>query len=580
MSTKKGPPEGGGKVVSIVAELGRRRAQQDRKRAAVTHLRQLESSAEMAEHAALLEDLDFEAGFAELESDPSPEARANLAMLRGLHAFRSCTRGDTAAGFAEWDEIIAAAPELASPYMIRAYWWTRSDPARAIADYDRAVTVEPQNANVYARRGDCYHALEDDERALANYRRALTLDPKLFDTHCSMAAVLAGRGDHEGALASYDKAIRLAPQYVEFHLGRAASLESLGRLDRAIADYDRVLELDPSREDVRSHRFQCLVRAGQGDRAAEEAAKRIEGALPDDPEALTLIGTLHHVKGRHEEAIETLSRALALAPDHVPALVKRGDAYYATGDYELGLADFDRAAALAPDDAKLHEGRGNTLAKLERMEEAVAALSRTIELMPDNAGAHALRGIYRSHVEETDEGIARVKADLQRAIEISPTEIVYVGKLGEWLADRWELEEALEVYERAIAAMPDRAELYYQRAYCRSQMIYGRRERDLDDHETEEEKRVRCTSAIADLEKAIELGKANEDVYFELVRVQEQLGGEAEKLAMLDRGIEALPDFVILRALRHSWRLHRGDVAGAAADHARLLELGFQFPDN
>jgi tetratricopeptide (TPR) repeat protein len=581
MSTKKRPPGtpvGEGKVVSIVGELGRRRAQQDRERASATHLRQLESSAVMAEHMASLEEMDLDAGIAELAGSSDPEARGDWVMLRALRACQSCMRGDTEAGLAEWDEVIAAEPGLATAYVVRAYWWMRTDPAAALADLDRAVVIDPKNAGAYARRGDCHRALGDPDRALANYRRAVSLDPGAFDVHYTMGAVLALRGELKEALACYDRAIALAPRYVEFYLARGTARETLGDLDRALQDYDRILELDPSREDVRSHRLQCLLRAGHGDRALEETAHRTV-ELADDPGPFTLLGTIHLAQGRIEEAIASCDRALALAPDHAPALGKRGEAWFQAGDYPRALRDHDRAIALAPGHAAHHIGRANALAKLDRFEEAIASVSRAIELEPSKALHRTLRAVYRVRVAEEDEDVALVRADLDRAVQLAPDEPLHRRKRVEFLIEIEELDAALADIEVLLARAPGTAELHYQRGVCESQLAEARSAKDETYEEPEEEKRARCASALADLEEAIALGLRTEDVYWELVRVQEQIGGEAELLAMVDRGLAALPDFVMLRALRHRWRVRRGDVEGAAADHARLLELGFKFRD-
>jgi tetratricopeptide (TPR) repeat protein len=148
------------------------------------------------------------------------------------------------------------------------------------------------------------------------------------------------------------------------------------------------------------------------------------------------------------------------------------------------------------------------------------------------------------------------------------------------LTDRGAVDEAIVAYDKALALEPDSAELYYERGACkvgREEALYAN---DIEDHESAEDKQARLTSALADLEKALELGKRDEDVYWELVRAREGLGDQAAKFAELDRAIAALPDFTMAIALRRSWRQHGGDPEGAAADRARLVELGFQFYDD
>jgi hypothetical protein len=94
-------PASNGKVVSILPELERKRAQRAHEHAAVTHLRQLEAAAEMSDHEAALEDMDLDGGIAWCAAEVSEEARVSWVQLRSLRAMRSCMRGDTEAGLAE-----------------------------------------------------------------------------------------------------------------------------------------------------------------------------------------------------------------------------------------------------------------------------------------------------------------------------------------------------------------------------------------------------------------------------------------------------------------------------------------------
>ena len=522
----EGPPRAptaGGKVVSIVADLTRRRVQRAHEQAATTHLRQLESAAEMSEHEAALEDMDLEEGIAWCEAEGSREAKVSWTELRSLRAMRSCMRGDTEAGFAEWAEIIAAEPTIAGTYLIRSRWLGQTDLPAALADCERAVAAEPQSAVAYARRGDLHRVLGDPDRALADYRRAVSLDRELFDVHYTMGTVLGGLGKLEEARAAYSRAIRLAPRYVEFYLGRAATLEHLGDFAGALRDFDRILELDPSREDARSHRAFCLAQIS----AAAGAGEGEDGEDGEDG----------------EEGAEPTELDLA------------------------ALDDPTQLVALA-----------KMLALQGQLAAAVLAASRAIELSPDHILAHRLRAVYRSHAEEGAH--AAVKADLGRAWELSPTTAIYRQEYLDYLMDLGAIDEAVTVYDRALTLEPDSAELLYERAACRVKREESFYENDLEDHETEAEKVARLTAAIADLERALELGKRDEDVYFELIRAREGLGDPAANAAEIERTLAALPDFIVVLALRESRRRHAGDLAGADADRARLVELGFQFRDD
>lgn len=582
-----GPPAGSEaahKVISIVRELEQRRAKEARARASASHLRQAESAVETSENEMALEALDLDAGITWLERDPSPEGRVSWSEVRSLRALRRCMHGDTEAGLAEWAEVIAAEPKIANTYLIRARWLGSADPAVALPDYDRAVEAEPNNPTVYARRGDCYRVLGDHDRALANYRRAVGLDPTLFDVHYCMATVLATQGAYKEALNAFNTAIRLAPRYVDFYLSRAAVHEKLGDLAGAIRDQQRVLELDPKRDDVRSHLALCRGKTGDLSGALQDATKLLEGDLCDDPgahELITVLGGILFTMGQREKALDAFNRSLALAPTSVNALAQRGRTHWELGNYEQALNDYEAALGMAPDDPDHHVGRSKALAKLGRMADAVVAASRAIAIAPDHVLAHRVRAVYRSHAEEGEEASAAVKADLARAVELIPSSVIYCHEYVDYLMDCGDISEALTAIEKTLGIVAESggekhelAALYYLRGACKSRLDEEALEKDPDYEEDAANRDARCVSAIADLEKAVELGQVDEDVYFELVRVREVMGDKEGLRFMLDRALVAVPDCVPLLTLRLNHRQLRGDEEGAAADRAHLAELG------
>src|SRR5215472_15254429 len=124
------PPDKPSKVTSIVEARERKTWERLRSNA-------LEALVESADFSRGLESTDFEEMLADLEDtedESAPAARAQLRCARGL---RSCLRGDVEGGFAEWEQVMTEAPDLALPYVVRARWRMKTDPATALPDLDR-----------------------------------------------------------------------------------------------------------------------------------------------------------------------------------------------------------------------------------------------------------------------------------------------------------------------------------------------------------------------------------------------------------------------------------------------------------
>jgi tetratricopeptide (TPR) repeat protein len=200
------------------------------------------------------------------------------------------------------------------------------------------------------------------------------------------------------------------------------------------------------------------------------------------------------------------------------------------------IEDLTEAMADEPDGHAMFTFLGNLRFIEGEYEDAIRSYSRALSLAPDDVSARAGRARARSEI--------------------------------------FDLDLALADFDRALELAPDDANLHYGRGHCLSRLIEARRERDVDDSETDEERRIRCEDALASLEKAAELGLNTPVLYYDLVCVREQMGDRDAIMAMLDRAIAAVPDEIQLLAVRYSRRRIGGDAAGAEADRVRLLELG------
>jgi tetratricopeptide (TPR) repeat protein len=631
----KQPAPAAGRVLSIAERIERKRREQLRAQAAKLHVRELEATVEWIDMTKDLEAMDLDGEIDALAGDDTAEARRQRGEMRSMRALQRCLRGEVDAGYAEWAEVAQEVPNLSLPHLMRARWQMNTDPEGALAHFDRAAEAEPRDANVYWRRGDCYVRLKDHERALANYRRALALDPESIDGLHQIGKTLTAIGQLEEAVRYYDQAIALAPRYADFYMSRAIALEVLDEYASAIRDYDRILELNPDNLAARFGRARCRAEAGELDLAAQEL-EAIADREPDTAEIPRLHGKVLVQMKRWDAAIEQLSRAVTLAPDHdeswgqrslarlhkgdkagaladitralelaptaqhyvfmditlrhgdrdadkLAALddaiarlpngdvlrVERAKLHAKLGDHERALADWDTLIASYPGDVDCRVGRTRALSMLTRHAEAVEEATRVIERDPDNAAAHALRANNREHLDEDE---ALIDADWDRAVALGPTDIAIAYYHGQYLLNKGAYTRAIADFDRLIACSPKFAEAYYLRAYCR----YRLDEERFDDDEwvpDDEETAARCRECVADLERALELGHRDPDVYFELFWYHRDLGDLAAARAAIDSAIAAEPDAGMYYRLRWELRREMKDEAGAEEDRLRAEAL-------
>jgi TolB-like protein/class 3 adenylate cyclase/Tfp pilus assembly protein PilF len=170
------------------------------------------------------------------------------------------------------------------------------------------------------------------DEAVSLLNQALQRDPSFFVAQCDLARAhdqLYALGlDHTPARlatagAAVDAAIRLRPEAGEAHLVRAQHLYYGYR------NYDGALkELELARQ-----------------------------TLPNNPEILELTGYILRRRGKSEEGLQFIQRALDLDPRNFYTLLQIAISYAYLRQYAEQTAVLDRALAVKPDDVETRVGR-------------------------------------------------------------------------------------------------------------------------------------------------------------------------------------------------------------------------------
>jgi TolB-like protein/class 3 adenylate cyclase/Tfp pilus assembly protein PilF len=232
----------------------------------------------------------------------------------------------------------------------------QSEIAKAIADQlqaklspkEKSAIEQPPTADVtafdlYSRAKNLMLTTSFSALATRNVEQAISLldqavarDPSFFLAYCQLSLAhvqqyfLTG-SDHTAARlakaqTALDAALRLRPEAGEAHVARAEFLYR-GRLD-----YDGAL-------------------------AELEIARR---TLPNDPRILELTGYILRRRGKQEEALEYINRALTLDPRNFFTLQQISLSYFYLRRFPESVAVLDRALAIKPDDPDTMVARGVT----------------------------------------------------------------------------------------------------------------------------------------------------------------------------------------------------------------------------
>jgi tetratricopeptide (TPR) repeat protein len=324
--------------------------------------------------------------------------------------------------------------------------------------------------------------------------------PKDADAVGPLARILQAWEQWQTAHEMYTRAIALAPGSFEWHYLDACVLDRLARPSDAVAQLREALRIRPDYLAARARLADALFSAGELD-----DSRTVFAALARDPVAEPLglfgLGRILASQGKHEEAVQTIQRALALFPEwgaaqytlalSLRALGRRAEAEQALqrhveygtrwpglddpvlskisdlrtdsaarfrrarrladdGDINGAIAEFE--AALATDNSlalahsslvKLYGRTGNWAKADEHYRAAVALGSGLAELHYDYG---VLLGLQQKWGEAQEA--------YRRALAVNPTYPEAHNNLGQILERSRQFDAALEEYRTAVLNRP------------------------------------------------------------------------------------------------------------------------------
>ena len=180
--------------------------------------------------------------------------------------------------------------------------------------------------------------------------------------------------------------------------------------------------------------------------------------LPDDFDALHLLGMLHFQRRRMVEALRFLAAALKVNAGSSDAMSNLGLALHATGRYDEAIVHFRNALHIAPDHPEILYNLGNAYLETGRFAEASSSYDAVLATVPGHAGALVNRGNALLRLNDPLAAMASYEAALV-AMPVHPQILTNRGHVLRRL-DR--PTEALVDFATAIAAAPEFPEAHFE----------------------------------------------------------------------------------------------------------------------
>ena len=198
-----------------------------------------------------------------------------------------------------------------------------------------------------------------------------------------------------------------------------------------------------------------LAQSGDFANAAGLCA-RILHAIPDQPQALHLLGIAAFQQGHRDEALELLRRAVGSDPHFAQASNDLGNLLAQAGMLTEAAASYRQAIANSPDFAEAHNNLGNLLQMTGALEEASACYRTAVELRPGYAEAFRNFASALRRLGRLEEAVTALRA----ALAIQPdfaAAIALLAHLLKELCDWSQLDdltaELIQIVETGSAAV-------------------------------------------------------------------------------------------------------------------------------
>jgi tetratricopeptide (TPR) repeat protein len=283
---------------------------------------------------------------------------------------------------------------------------------------DARLTRTPRDARVWTIRGIALDRLQRLPESLQSFERALAIDPQ------SRAAL---QGATEVAYRARDP--------------KAAALVT------------RVLAQDPANGTAHAMAGVLAVESGHCQQGVEHFRQSGQ-ALDGNAAALTQFGGCLMRLHRSTEAVEVFERLLRQSGDTPDARYNLAVALLDAGRTEEALTQARAAMTASPRDPEVLSLFASASAASGQVEPAIAALRSAIEIAPDNERHYLDLALICLDHDAADLAMDVVDAGLARIPESARLHTMR----GAIHADRAELEEAVQDFERARTLGPD--ELY------------------------------------------------------------------------------------------------------------------------
>ncbi|MCU0582951.1 MAG: tetratricopeptide repeat protein, partial [Syntrophales bacterium] len=257
--------------------------------------------------------------------------------------------------------------------------------------------------------------------------------------HRDTAAFYCGKGSWDEARGHFEQAVSLEPENSEFRKNLADyCYVVMKRPDAAVRHYEKALSLNP--RDTETLLILGNIRAESGDFL--QARECYLGVLEIEPS--------NEMAGKMFDALE--ARAEEAGTRDSETLVREARCLARRGRTDRAVHRLETLLSNRPDHAAAHNDLGNLYCLLKNPDKALLHLERAAQLAPEEIGF--LRDLADAHLAEAG-NLQQALALYNKALALQPDDIETLLRIGNVCAAQNRFDDARYFYDRVLAVRPD-----------------------------------------------------------------------------------------------------------------------------
>lgn len=273
-------------------------------------------------------------------------AAAAIAYQRGVSAHG---RGEHHQALEAFFQAAALDPQVVAHHYAAASLLRMAGRGREAAErFRRALALDPVDPGATNGLGHCLATLGDDSGAIAHYRRGMVIQPVDGGARNHLVGSLQRTNRVGEAVEVLRAALAAGYAGIDDCCNLAILLNQSGRWEEAVAVLRRAISRHPTSPRI-MHRLASLHLARFQSRLGEVWARLAAELEPENAGTWDVLGRSFEQRGRHVEAADCFSRAIALQPNLAHCHFNLGMMLEHQGRNTEVVEPYDRAIRLDPD---------------------------------------------------------------------------------------------------------------------------------------------------------------------------------------------------------------------------------------